>query len=137
MWNNGNHFGADEEYFLIGYIVLVIMWLGLIFTHFKPIAKAVQVTDDWTRLLVYGGFICLGVAYLYRFLDVLMISYDGSGISFLSILYECIKQVVMGIVTTVFVAIAWGWSLTHLRHDPYYIIMGTITTLLSVASSII
>lgn len=66
-----------------------------------------------------------------------MVSYDGTGIAFLSVFYEILKQIVLGAVTTVFVAIAWGWSLIHLRHDSSYIIMGTITTILSVASIII
>ena len=137
MRNNDSHFGADEEYFVVGYLIMIVVWIGLLVTHFMPILKSVSKSDDITRLCIYGGFVVLGLAYFYRFLDVLMMYYNGEGVDFLKVIYECIKHIVEGILITILVSIAWGWSLTHLRHEPYYIIMGTITTILSVSSSIL
>ena len=80
MYNNGSHFGADEEYFLIGYALLVILWIVLIFTHLKPILRSINKNDEITRLLMYGAFVVLGLGYLYRFLDVVLVYYNGDGV---------------------------------------------------------
>lgn len=56
---------------------------------------------------------------------------------FLNVLYKIIKHIVEGIISTVLVSIAWGWSLTHLRHENHYIIVGTVVTLLNVMVAIL
>ena len=116
MKNNGSHFGADEEYFTTGYLLVIAVWLLLLIFLFMPILKSVSKSDDLTRLFLYGGFVILGLAYFYRFLDVLMVYYNGEGVDLLRVIYESIKHVVEGIIITMLVSIAWGWSLTHLRH---------------------
>lgn len=137
MRNNDSHFGGDEDYFLEGYTCLALLWLSFIFVYIKNILRSIKNQNDTTRLIIYCSYIFLGLAYFYRFLDLMLTSYNGEGTLFLTLLYNCIKHIVLGIANTVFVAIAWGWSLTHLKHEPYYIVMGVLTTMLSIACTAI
>ena len=121
----------------MGYFLLIAVWVGLLATHFMPILKSVSKTDDSARLFIYAGFVVLGLAYLYRFLDLIMVHYNGEGVQFLKVFYECIKHATEGVLTTIIVSIGWGWSLTHLRYEPYYIIMGATTTIISIVSAIL
>lgn len=88
-------------------------------------------------MLIYSGMILLGLAYFYRFLDLLLISNSGRGYGFLYILYVIIKNIVEGILVTLIISIAWGWSLTHLQHDQTYIIIGTLAAIANIVSLII
>lgn len=54
-----------------------------------------------------------------------MISYNGEDIIFLFYLYACLKCIAESVLVTTLVAIAWGWSIIHLKHDSSYIIVGT------------
>ena len=44
------------------------------------------------------------------------------------ILYQIIKTLCEFIIVTFLIAISWGWSLTHLKHDKTYFYFGTIST---------
>lgn len=48
-----------------------------------------------------------------------------------------LKYMIEGIMVTIIVSIAWGWSLTHLKHEPYYIIMGVIVTIFNLMAIIL
>lgn len=87
--------------------------------------------------MVYIGFIMLGLGYFYRFLNLIVAYYGSEELLFLEILYLIIKNIVEGILVTVIVSIAWGWSITHLRHDPTYILIGTVITLINIVCLIL
>ncbi len=48
-----------------------------------------------------------------------------------------IKNVVEGLLITMIISIAWGWSLTHLQHDQTYIIIGTLAAIANIVALII
>lgn len=138
MMNNGSHFGEDEGSLIWAYGFLTVAWIVVLIGFFKHIVKSLKIDQpEWTRIFMYSGFILLGLAYFYRFLDLLMVSYNGKGVGFLYILYVVIKNVVEGILVTIIISIAWGWSLTHLKHDQTYVIIGTVSAIVNVVGLII
>lgn len=62
---------------------------------------------------------------------MLLIYWYGEEVWALEILYSFLKYLVEGVMVTIIVSIAWGWSLTHLKHEPYYIIIGTIIAIIN------
>lgn len=53
------------------------------------------------------------------------------------ILYKIIKTLCEFIIVTFLIAISWGWSLTHLKHDKTYIYFGTISTFINLVLLVI
>lgn len=41
------------------------------------------------------------------------------------------------IITTVIVAVAWGWSIVHLNSNQSYIIIGVLTAIVNIVSIIL
>ena len=41
MWNNGSHFGEDEN-LLWGYVILVMVWIGFLVMFMKPIIQSLR-----------------------------------------------------------------------------------------------
>lgn len=137
MLNNGSHFGEDQN-FLMGYALLTIIWIGLIIRFFMPVANSLSTKNTtWTQILIYCGFLLLGLAYFYRLLDLTMIYNYGEQTYFLLFLYTAIKNVVEGYMVTIIVSIGWGWSLTHLKHEPYYVIVGAVVTIINLMAIIL
>ena len=81
--------------------------------------------------------LALGIAFLYKFLHIIVYAYDGKGILFLDILSIIIKNIVEGIVGTIIISIAWGWSIVHLKHDQTYIIVGTLSSIINIIGLIL
>ena len=91
MMNNNSHFGQDEKT-LIPYLVLVSLWIFIMIKYGIPIFKTfADRKPDTTRIIVYCGVICLGVAYFYKLLHLTVYYSDGKGLVFLDIFYICLK----------------------------------------------
>ena len=137
MLNNGSHFGEDEN-FLPGYVILVIIWIGFLIFFMKPVIRSLKNDKpEWLRVLIYSGMIILGLGYFYRFLDLVLTYKSGRGYTFLYFLYIVIKNIVEGFLSTLIICIAWGWSLTHLQHDQTYIIIGTLAAIFNVVGLVV
>lgn len=103
-----------------------------------PIFKTFsQLKPDITRTVLYIGLLGLGISFLYKFLHIIVYTYDGKGIIFLDIIAIIIKNIVEGIVGTIIISIAWGWSIVHLKHDQTYIIVGAISSIMNIIGLIL
>lgn len=131
MFNNDSHFGEDEN-FLISYLVLTVSWVGLMIRFFMPVVRSItRLSTGWAEIIMYCSFPVLGLSYFYRLLDEMLIWAYGEQFNFLVYLYMGFKIAIEGVMVTIIVSIAWGWSLTHLRHEPYYIIVGTVVAIIN------
>ena len=48
-----------------------------------------------------------------------------------------LKNVAEGIIATMLISIAWGWTIVHLKPSQYYVIIGVVSCLINVVSLII
>jgi hypothetical protein len=62
---------------------------------------------------------------------------NGKGIPFFDVLYIILKSACEFIIVTSLVAIGWGWSIIHLKHDQSYILAGVIATLINIVGLIV
>lgn len=79
----------------------------------------------------------LGLSYFYQALNMVLVYYNGEEISVLIYLHATLKNIAEAIIVTTLVSIAWGWSLTHLKHDFTYMIIGTVISLINITCLII
>jgi hypothetical protein len=61
------------------------------------------------------GYLLLGLAIFYRFINIIIKQLNGEDIPVFLYLYSVIKNAVEGILVTMMIAISWGWSLTHIK----------------------
>ena len=123
---------------MFGYILLVIFWVILIIKNAKSIGKSIFSSEsDQTKIIVFTGLIVLGVAYFYRMIHLGIYYTNGKGIAFFDGLYIILKSSCEFIIVTTLVAIGWGWSIIHLKHDQSYILAGLIATLINISGLIV
>jgi hypothetical protein len=89
------------------------------------------------KVIVYGGMVILGTAYMYRLIHLMLYWSDGSGIHIFEVLYLVLKHLGEGVITTMLIAIAWGWTIIHLRPSQYYILIGVVSGLINIVSLIL
>lgn len=78
--NDGSHFDEDDL-LLPAYIAILVIWLGLVVKFAVPIANLLSLNNPNTvRLIVYGGLLFIGTAYLYRLIHLLLYWSDGAGV---------------------------------------------------------
>lgn len=92
---------------------------------------------DTVKIIVYGGLVVLGAAYLYRLIHLLLYWTDGTGVHLFETFYLILKNVAEAVITTMLVAIAWGWTIVHLKPNQYYIIIGVVSCLINIVSLIL
>ena len=123
---------------MAGYIALCVLWFIMIIKFAIPIAKLLSVRNTHTmKVIVYGGLALLGIAYLYRFIHLCVYYSDGSGIHLFDIFYLVLKNVAESIITTLLVALAWGWSVVHLNSSQNYILLGLVSALINIVCLIV
>jgi len=63
------------------YIVVFVLWLLLVIRFAVPLVRLLSLTNPSSvKVLVYGGLVVLGAAYLYRLIHLLIYWGDGSGV---------------------------------------------------------
>ena len=122
---------------LLGYSILVAVWLGMMIKFAVPIGKAIFTSKDQTNITVFTGLIILGVAYFYRLIHFGIYYSNGTGLQFFNILYIVLKTGCEFIIVTVLIAIGWGWSITHLKHDQSYILAGVAASIINIVGLIV
>ena len=123
---------------LVLYIVLFVLWLAMVIRFAVPVVKLLSMKNPHAvKILVYGGLVVLGAAYLYRLIHLLIYWSDGAGVHFFEIFYLVLKNIGEAVITTVLVSIAWGWTIVHLKPDPSYIIVGIVSTLINIVSLVL
>lgn len=135
--NNGSHFEENDN-LLTGYIVLFVVWIGMVVRFAMPIASMLSFRNpDSVKVIVYGGMVILGMAYLYRLIHLGMFWHDGSGVHLFEGFYYVLKNIGEAVITTMLISIAWGWTIVHLRPNQYYIIVGAVSCLVNIISLIL
>lgn len=124
LWNNGSHFGVDEN-ILWPYAGLMVLWALLLFKILIPILKSLigQQSPSYAESFLYSGYLLLILALFYRFIDLITKSYSGEDLVFFLYLYSFIKTSIEGVMVTVIVSIAWGWSLVYVEYKAKYILI--------------
>lgn len=89
------------------------------------------------KLVIYGGLISLGTAYLYQLIHLVIYYQNGLGLPFFQILYLIFKNIGEAIITTMIVSISWGWSIIHMKPNQFYIIIGVMAGLINIVSLIL
>lgn len=123
---------------LLGYILLFAIWLAMILKFAMPMANLLSLKNpDTVKIMVYGGLVILGAAYLYRLIHLFLYWTDGTGIHLFETFYLILKNVAEAVITTMLVAIAWGWTIVHLKPNQYYVIIGVVSCLINIVSLIL
>lgn len=66
---------------LPAYIAILVIWLILLVKFAVPIANLLSLSNPNTvKLIVYGGLLFIGTAYLYRLIHLILYWTDGSGV---------------------------------------------------------
>lgn len=105
---------------------------------FLPVIRSVEEKSvTYQQVFIYSGFIMLGVAELYRLVTLLLVYFTGTEVWYLMWIYKFFKYAMEGILVTVIASIGWGWSLTHFKQEPYYIIAGTVISLINFMAMIL
>ena len=113
-------------------------WIILIIKFAVPMANILSLSNPNTvKIIVYGGLIFLGTSYLYRMIHLLIFWNDGSGVHLFEVLYLVLKNIGEAIITTMTVAIAWGWSILHIKPSQTYIVIGFVSGLINIISLIL
>lgn len=101
---------------LVLYLVLFGVWLAMVIKFAMPMANILSLKNpNSVKIMVYGGMVILGTAYLYRVMHLLLFWTDGSGVHLFEVFYLVLKNIGEGVITTMLVAIAWGWTIVHLK----------------------
>lgn len=138
IFNNDSHFGEDENYLLLCYTLMVAVSVTLSVKYFIPVVRNFRRKGfSWAELFIYISFPLLFLSYFYRFLDLLMVYYYGEEVWFLAYIYTTLKYLVEGVLVTLIVCVAWGWSLVHLKHQTYYPIIGTVVGIINITAIIL
>jgi hypothetical protein len=116
---------------LAGYIILVVIWIGMIVRFALPLGRTIMGSRDKTKITVFTGLVVLGFSYFYRLLHLFIYYANGEGIYFFEALYIVLKTPCEFIIVTVIVAVGWGWSITHLSYDQSYIVAGVASTIIN------
>ncbi len=123
---------------LVLYLVLFGVWLAMVIKFAMPMANILSLKNpNSVKIMVYGGMVILGTAYLYRVMHLLLFWTDGSGVHLFEVFYLVLKNIGEGVITTMLVAIAWGWTIVHLKPNQYYIILGVVSCLINIVSLIL
>lgn len=123
---------------LVLYLVLFGVWLAMVIKFAMPMANILSLKNpNSVKIMVYGGMVILGTAYLYRVMHLLLFWTDGSGVHLFEVFYLVLKNIGEGVITTILVAIAWGWTIVHLKPNQYYIILGVVSCLINIVSLIL
>lgn len=78
--NNGSQF-AENDHMLVAYIILFVIWLAMLLRYAVPIVGILSLKNpNSVKVVVYGGLLVLGVAYLYRLIHLLIYWGDGGGV---------------------------------------------------------
>ena len=88
-------------------------------------------------MCIFGALFIQGISYIYKCLDIIVYSYDGKGLKFLNLIYGIAKNMSNGVTIILIISIAWGWSITHLKHNKQYLKVGYITAVINVLTFII
>lgn len=110
---------------------MVLVWLMMIGYFFNTIADVFIHSKDNTKIIAFTSVIVIGIAYVYRLIHLSLYYSNGEGMYIFDILYRIIKTICEFVIVTFLIAISWGWSLTHLKHDNTYIYFGAISTLIN------
>jgi hypothetical protein len=103
-----------------------------------PMANLLSLKNpDTVKIIVYGGLVVLGTAYLYRLIHLFLYWTDGVGVHLFETFYLILKNVAEAVITSMLVAIAWGWTIVHLKPNQYYIIIGVVSCLINIVSLIL
>jgi hypothetical protein len=78
--NNGSHID-ENDYMLSSYILVFVIWIILVIKFAIPIAELLSLSNpNAIKIIVYGGLVLLGTAYLYRLIHLAIFWTDGSGV---------------------------------------------------------
>jgi hypothetical protein len=135
--NNGSHFDQNDN-MLTGYVFLFAVWVSMVIRFGMPIANILSLKNpDVVKIMGYGGMVVLGTAYLYRLIHLAFYWQDGMGVYLFEGFYLAFKNIGEAVITTMLVAISWGWTIIHLRPNQYYIIIGVVSGLINIVSLIL
>ena len=130
--SNGSHFEYNN-YMLPAYILLFLLWVAMIVKYAIPMGTIFSLKNpNAVKIIVYGGLMFLGAAYLYRSIHLVIFWNNGDGVHLFEVFYVVLKNVGEAIITTMLVAIAWGWTIIHLKPNQYYIIIGVVSGLINI-----
>jgi hypothetical protein len=79
--NDGSQFGEDEN-FIAGYILLVVIWVVMIVRFFKTLIDVFIQSRDQAKVTAFAGLVALGAAYFYRLLHFAIYYSNGEGLHF-------------------------------------------------------
>ncbi len=66
---------------LPAYITILVVWLALVIKFAVPMANLLSLNNPNTvKMIVYGGLLFIGMAYLYRLIHLILYWSDGQGI---------------------------------------------------------
>ena len=78
--SQGSHFEPDD-YLLPAYLLLFVIWISMVIKFAVPIVNILSLKNPHAvKVIVYGGLVVLGTAYLYRLIHLFLYWYDGAGI---------------------------------------------------------
>lgn len=79
---------------LLLYIVLFILWVAMVIKFAVPVINLLSLKNpNAVKVLVYGGLVVLGAAYLYRLIHLLIYWSDGSGVHLFEVFYLVLKNI--------------------------------------------
>ncbi len=117
---------------------MLVIWALLVIKFAIPIGSLLSLQNpNMLRLIIFGGLIVLGAAYLYRIIHLVIYNLDGNGIYVFELIYIVLKNLGEAVITTVIVSVAWGWSIVHLNTSQSYIIIGVLTAIVNIVSIIL
>ena len=87
-------------------------------------------------MILYFGFYSMIVYFFYRFLDLIIIYSTGLTIWVFPLLSEIIKCIIEGIMVSIMISVAFGWSITTLDTNRVGILFGIVMTILNIICSI-
>jgi hypothetical protein len=72
---------------------MFIIWTLLVIKFAIPIGSLMGLqSPNLQKLVIFGGFIVLGVAYLYRLIYLVIYNLDGDGIYAFELIYLVLKN---------------------------------------------
>ena len=131
MLNNGGHLSSHEDLFLFYWLFLgvwvicAMILLSMMFDTFS------EEEYHWPKILISSSFILAGVSYLLKMFAPTLYLYYSIELKYCEFFYLVFKNVSEGIIVTVFIAVAWGWTLIHIKNQNMYVFLGAVGTLLN------
>jgi hypothetical protein len=130
--NNNSHFGVNE-YLIPVYVLFVALWVVLTVSFGGKMASLLgEFRPNSIKMIAFAGMVLMGVGYLYELINLFIYYSDGAGVGLFHVFYIFLKGIGEGIVTTMLVSFAWGWSIIHVRGSWGYVFVGATAGVIDV-----